>query len=53
MQPELHGFSDPPRVHVLAPHVVDELLRPLEDEDRDPGVRQRGRKRTAGDARIR
>ena len=50
MQPELHGFSDPPGVHVLAAHVVDELLRPLEDEDRDPGVRQRGGKRTAGDA---
>lgn len=49
MQPELHGFSDPPGVHVLAPHVVDELLRSLEDEDRDPGGRQRGSKRTTGD----
>lgn len=49
MQPELHGFSDAPRVHVLAPHVVDELLCPLEDEDRDPCGRQGGSKRTTGD----
>ncbi len=50
MQLELHGFSHPPRVHVLASHVVDELLRPLEDEDRDPGGRQCGGQRTPGDA---
>jgi hypothetical protein len=37
-------------VHVLAPHVVDELLRPLKDEDRDPGARQHGSKGTTGDA---
>jgi hypothetical protein len=50
VQAELHGLSDPPGVHVLAAHVVDELLGPLEDEDRDPGGRQRGGQRTAGDA---
>ena len=50
MQLELHGFSNPPGVHVLASHVVDELVRPLEEEDRDPGGCQRGGKGTPGDA---